>query len=41
MRETTYNRMKKNIEYGQETLKDILEKQARQEQRGNEEGQKD
>ena len=27
--------MKKNIEYGQETLKDVLEKQARQEQRGN------
>ena len=32
--------MKKNIEYGQETLKDVLEKQARQEQRGNQEGKK-
>ena len=39
--ETTYNRIKKNIEPGQETLKDTLGKQARQEQRGNEEGQKD
>lgn len=33
--------MKKNTEYGQETLKYILEKQARQEQGGNEEGEKD
>ena len=41
MPETTYNRIKKNIEHGQETLKDTLGKQARQEQRGNEEGQKD
>ena len=33
--------MKKNIEHGQETLKDTLGKQTRQEQRGNEVGQKD
>lgn len=33
--------MKKYNEYGQETLTNILEKQARQEQGDNEDGQKD